>query len=169
MGDPLYDSRRGSRTFPLGGTARSQDSGITHMGDKRFVGAIHLTCTALLMIGCLVVGFIATHAAWPFGTFSAVLLISTLLLIGLLFSWRGIANLRASEDLYLLAQVRKMGGRITADELAARAHRNLMRVTRFLECKVKRGQAVMFAEEGEITYIFDGFVDHSGKDLAFKL
>lgn len=62
-----------------------------------------------------------------------------------------------------------MGGRITAPELAERARRNLVRVQKFLEAKVQRGQAVMAQDDNGVTYIFDGFIDQTGKDFAFKL
>lgn len=132
-------------------------------------GAVHMCLTVVILATCFTVGWFLNNSSWPFGLLNGILLITSMMIVGLLFSWRGVANFRASEDLYLLAQVRKMGGRITAKELAAKAHRNIMRVTRFLECKVQRGQAVMFKDEGEVTYIFDGFVDQTDKDLAFRL
>ena len=132
-------------------------------------GMVHLILTGIIFIMCWTILWYIDHTVWPFGAMSTNLLVGALFMAGLLFSWRGIANVRASEDLYLLALVRKMGGRITAAELAHRACKRLARITRFLEYKVQRGQAVMFSEGDEVTYIFDGFVDHTGKDLAFKL
>ncbi len=139
------------------------------MDIKRMRAFVHLVVTATLFLLCSSLAYLALRSPNRLAALDAAVVVTGLLFTGLLSLWRGLANLRASEDLYLLAEIRKLGGRITAEQLASCAHRKLLRIRNFLDRKVKRGQAVTYLEGDEVHYLFDGFRDQSGKDLAFKL
>ncbi len=139
------------------------------MDIRRLRAFVHLVITGALFLLCTSLAFLAMKTPSRLVMLEVAIVCTGLLFTGLLSLWRGLANLRASEDLYLLAEIRKRGGRITAQQLATCAHRKLMRIRSFLDRKVRRGQAVTYVEGDEVHYIFDGFRDQSGKNLAFRL
>lgn len=134
---------------------------------KKIVGIMYLGISALTGLLALSVFVLVLLNQWGWPTEAAAAGISIFGLISLLTGWCWRLNLRRSEDLFLLRKVRQMGGRTTVPSLCEQTRRSVRRINRFLELKVAKGQAVVALEDDEPLYIFEGFVDHTGKELGF--
>lgn len=106
---------------------------------------------------------------WPYSTTTAAVVVSVSALLSLVSFWFWLSYQRKTEHVFLMQHVRLLGGRTTVSSLSQRSQRSVQRIKRFLEMKVALGQAVVALEDDEPLYIFEGFVDYTGKELGFNL